>query len=107
MRLLYLSLFLLFTMSLSAQESQDFQKGTVNDVADVRLYPNPAFGGVVHVVTQSNSDKRITIYDVFGKVVLKDKISGQTLDITRLAPGVYVLQVNEGQKTMTRKLVVK
>lgn len=93
-------------MALSAQESQEF-KNRIHEGAEVKLYPNPAFGGVVYVVTKTNTNKRITVYDVFGKVVLKDKIPDQALDITRLAPGVYVLQVNEGQKTMTRKLVVK
>ncbi|MGB7393150.1 MAG: T9SS type A sorting domain-containing protein [Pricia sp.] len=107
MRKLYFTLFFLFTVSLSAQESVDFQNGRNTEISEVKLYPNPAFGGTVHILTEANADKKITVYDVFGEVVLTDKISGKTLDISRLVPGVYVIQVNEGQKTMTRKLVVK
>ena len=107
MRILYFAFFLLFTVTLSAQEHLDFHKRTTTEITEVKLYPNPAFGGVVNVITNANADKRITVYDVFGEVVLTDKISGKTLDISRLVSGVYVLQVNEGQKTMTRKLVVK
>ncbi|MEX0363491.1 MAG: T9SS type A sorting domain-containing protein [Allomuricauda sp.] len=47
------------------------------------------------------------IYDVFGEVVLTDRISTNTLNVSRLVPGVYVLQVTEDKKTMTRKLVIK
>ncbi len=107
MRTLYLCLFLLFTLALSAQEFLDFKSRASNEISEVKLYPNPAFGGMVHIITQANADKRISVYDVFGEVVLTDEISGKTLDISRLVSGVYVLQVNEGQNTMTRKLVVR
>ncbi len=107
MRILYFALFMLLTVALSAQTSLDFRNGTTNDISEVKLYPNPASGGIVNILTKANADKRITVYDVFGEVVLTDKITGKTLDISRLVSGVYVLQINEGQKTMTRKLVVK
>lgn len=107
MRILYLSLFLFVTAALSAQDSHDFQNRRDNEISEVKLYPNPASGGTVNVLTKANADKNIMVYDVFGEVVLTDKISGKSLDISRLVPGVYVIQVNERQKTMTRKLVVK
>jgi hypothetical protein len=62
---------------------------------------------VVYITTHYNEYKTITVYDVFGKVVLRDRISSNALNISRLVPGVYVLQVAERNKTMTRKLVVK
>ncbi len=107
MRILYFTLFMLFTIALSAQTPLDFQDGTTIGTSEVKLYPNPAFEGVVHILTKANADKQITVYDVFGEIVLTAKINGKTLDISRLVSGVYVLQINEGQKTMTRKLVVK
>ncbi|WP_375325612.1 T9SS type A sorting domain-containing protein [Flagellimonas sp. GZD32] len=72
-----------------------------------KMYPNPAYGNEVYITTESNGTKQIKIFDVFGEVVLTDRISTNTLDISRLVPGVYVLQVTEEKKTMTRKLVVK
>lgn len=98
---------MLSTITLFAQTSIDFPNGTTKGISDVKLYPNPAFGGIVHIFTPTNSDKRVTVYDVFGEVVLTDKIIGKALDISRLIPGIYVLQINEDQKTITRKLVVK
>lgn len=107
MRILYFSLFFFFTISISAQNSLDLQNGTTKEPMEIKLYPNPAFAGTVNIITKADADKSITVYDVFGEVVLTDKIFGKALDISRLVSGVYVLQVTEGHKTITRKLVVK
>ena len=72
-----------------------------------KMYPNPVYGEEVYITTETNGTKQIKIFDVFGDVVLTERISTNTLNISRLVPGVYVLQVTEQKKTMTRKLVVK
>jgi len=107
MRPIYLSLFMVFTFALSAQEPVNFQNQKNEEISGFKLYPNPAYGDMVNVITKDNALKQITIYDVFGEIVLTDKISRNILTISRLVPGVYVLQVTENKKTITRKLVVK
>lgn len=108
MKKIYLILLLALPLMTFGQEML-----TVNDtkkqeiVKGFKMYPNPAYGEEVYITTETNGLKKITIFDVFGEVVLKDKISTNRLNISRLVPGVYVLQVSEQEKTMTRKLVVK
>ncbi len=92
---------------MSAQEVVDTSQLTNAENISFKLYPNPAFDDVVYVTTKRNSTKEIVVYDVFGEVVLRDRIFNHALNISRLVPGVYVLQVTENQNTMTRKLVVK
>lgn len=75
--------------------------------SEVKIYPNPAYGSIVNISTRYQDIKEIVIYDVFGEVVLRDKITSSSLNISKLARGVYVLQVTEKNKTLTRKLVVK
>ncbi|MEM1259152.1 MAG: T9SS type A sorting domain-containing protein [Bacteroidota bacterium] len=77
------------------------------EVKGFKMYPNPAYGDEVYITTELNGTKEIQVFDVFGDVVLKDNITTNTLNISRLVPGVYVLQVTEEKRTMTRKLVVK
>ncbi|MDE3742986.1 T9SS type A sorting domain-containing protein [Maribacter sp. D37] len=77
------------------------------EIPGFKLYPNPAYDNVVHISTAKNARKEIVVYDVFGKVVLTDRILQTQLNISRLIPGVYVLQVTENNHTITRKLVVK
>ena len=94
-------------LPVSAQQKVDNASVPDSEIANFNLYPNPAFNDVVYITTQDNGMKEITVFDVFGKVVLKDRIRNNALDISRLVPGVYVIQVVENKKTMTRKLVVK
>jgi len=77
------------------------------EVKGFKMYPNPAYGDEVYITTERNGTKEIQVFDVFGDVVLRDNITTNTLNISRLVSGVYVLQVTEQKRTMTRKLVVK
>ncbi len=90
-----------------SQEMLTINDGKTQEVKGFKMYPNPAYGNEIYITTAFNGTKKITVFDVFGEIVLRETISTNTLNISRLVPGVYVLQVNEGKKTMTRKLVVK
>ncbi len=107
MKILYLTAFLLFSLWGYGQEKNLQEKPASQEIPNFKLYPNPAYSDVVYISSEFNDTKIITVYDVLGEVVLTDRISTNTLNISRLVPGVYVLQVTEKQKTITRKLVVK
>jgi hypothetical protein len=107
MKVICLAISLVCTVMLSAQEIADTAAHTQELQDSFGLYPNPAVNDVVYVTTRKNDAKSIVIFDVFGKVVLRDRITTTALNIAILVPGVYVLQVQENDKKMTRKLVVK
>ena len=100
---------LLFLLTLSAFAQY---APLVNDSQKVqelsfKIYPNPATNDVVYITSSKTGIKDIVVYDVFGEIVLTDRISSKSLSISRLVAGVYVLQVTQDNETMTRKLVVK
>ncbi len=95
------------SIALFAQEPEHLAKSRNHDVPGFKLYPNPAFNDIVYITTDKNARKDIIVYDVFGEIVLTDRILNSSLNISRLIPGVYVLQVTENNNTITRKLVVK
>ena len=107
MKLIYLLLFMGLALSVSAQQEVGAASVSDTEITDFNLYPNPAYNDVVYITTKDNGIKEISVFDVFGKVVLTDRIRNNTLDISRLIPGVYVIQVVENKKTTRRKLVVK
>lgn len=107
MKIIYTALLLVFSFALSAQETAALQPLGNDEIAGFKLYPNPVFDDVVYITTQNNAPKTVVIYDVFGEVLLQDRMLSSSLSISHLSPGVYVLQVTEEKKTMTRKLVVK
>ncbi len=97
-----------FTMSLSAQEMKQqpkLQETTV--IEGLNLYPNPVTNGKVYITSKNDSDKEIIIFDVLGKKVLQTSISSRELNISNLSPGVYIIKINEGGASATRKLIVK
>ncbi|WP_350289894.1 T9SS type A sorting domain-containing protein [uncultured Croceitalea sp.] len=107
MKKIYLIALLLLPLLSFGQELVTVNDVKHTEVKGFKMYPNPAYGEEIYITTSSNDKKTIKVYDVFGEIVLVDRISTNTLDISRLVPGVYVLQVTENKKTMTRKLVIK
>lgn len=109
MKKIYFVLIMIMALPLISygQELVSVNTEPVQELKGFKMYPNPAYGEEIYITTETNGNKAIKIYDVFGEVVLTDRISTNTLDISSLSPGVYVLQVTEQKKTMTRKLVVK
>ena len=98
---------LLLAMASYGQENASVSNSKSVQKSSFKLYPNPAVNDVVYITTSTNGTKEIVIYDVFGKIVLRDRIKSKSLNIARLVAGVYVLQLTENNETMTRKLVVK
>ena len=107
MRQFYFCLFMAFSFLASGQETMNTQNPQREEIEGFKLYPNPVYDNVVYVITKDNDIKDIIVYDVFGEVVITKRISGNILNISQLVPGVYVLQVTENKKTISRKLVVK
>jgi len=107
MKIFFTSLLLVFSLAMSAQEIGALQPSKSDEITGFKLYPNPATEDLVYITTQNNAPKTVLIYDVFGEVLLKDRMLTKALSIARLAPGVYVMQITEEKKTITRKLVVK
>lgn len=76
-----------------------------NNIEGLNIYPNPA-NDLVNVVSSSLSNKDVVITNLLGKTVLRANVS-QTVNISSLSAGVYMMQITQDGKSATRKLVVK
>ncbi len=71
------------------------------------VYPNPAS----NQLTISNGQLAngevviVTVFDVLGKVQLEQKITANTFDISTLAAGIYMLQVQQGDTVFYGRFV--
>jgi Secretion system C-terminal sorting domain len=74
------------------------------------LYPNPA-GGSVQVFIPATDFTRtyIKLYDIKGHLIQMIIPSAQntTLDISRRAKGIYIVEIFDGKQLMTKKLVTQ
>jgi hypothetical protein len=106
----YITLLLIFffAVSVSAQEVKQQSKSQETSIIEgLSLYPNPVSNGKVYITSKNDLDKSITIFDVLGKKALQTTISSKELNVSDLLPGVYIIKINEGEATATRKLIVR
>jgi len=76
-----------------------------NLLNSVKMYPNPA-KGVVNFSSASNVALDVAVYDMLGKQVLRANAVQSQLNISSLNPGVYFVKMNQGAKSVTKKLLV-
>ena len=76
-----------------------------NNIEGLNIYPNPA-NDLVNVVSSSLSNKDVVITNLLGKTVLRANVN-QTVNISSLSAGVYMMQITQDGKSATRKLIVK
>ena len=98
---------LLFANPANAQVSTVETSAKEVPIEGLSIYPNPASGQKVFVTTKDNNPKKIEIYNVLGKNVLVANLIGNELNISTLEPGVYIMKIQEGKSSATRKLVVR
>jgi alpha-glucosidase (family GH31 glycosyl hydrolase) len=82
----------------------------VTEKRGVKLFPNPAKDQVTIEVENANKEFTISIYDVKGEKIFNKLIidSNQTtVDVYTFSKGIYLVKVNSGNDTFTKKLVIK
>lgn len=78
-----------------------------NNIAGLKMYPNPVSNGTLFIETSANAEKTVTVFDVLGKQVLNTTTSNNAINIASLHTGVYIVNITEEGKTASRKLVIK
>lgn len=78
-----------------------------NNIAGLKMYPNPVANGKLFIETTANAERTVTVFDVLGKQVLNTISSENEINVSELNAGVYVVKITEEGKTATRKLVVR
>jgi hypothetical protein len=77
-----------------------------NLIEGLKMYPNPA-KNILYIETALNSNIDVTIVDVLGKEVLNTKAVNNSVDVTSLQSGIYIVKIAEEGKNATRKLVIE
>lgn len=78
-----------------------------NEIPDLKVYPNPVTDGTLFIDTNTVSDKSVTVFDLTGKEVINTILTTNNLNTSGLKRGLYILKIIEGEKTATRKLIIK
>lgn len=90
-----------YTVIIGSGASQGFAEGNSLASSEMTLYPNPA-KHTLNIALLDATGKNYVIYNVMGQIVGKGTFN-ETLDISTLQSGVYMLEVNtEANKIMKR-----
>ncbi len=73
---------------------------------DMFLYPNPIEQGVLFIKGIHQKDVAFRIVNYIGQTVMKGKISNHNINVTNLPDGMYILEVNTGQKTIAKRFII-
>ncbi len=78
------------------------------DEIAVQIYPNPS-GGLFRVETGRGGMAAIRVADMYGNIVYLDEhfVTGAMLDLSALAPGSYLLMLQEGTRMGSRRLLIR
>jgi bacillolysin len=80
--------------------------GDEENLFDYAIYPNPT----VNSINVKMGDGRKTCYRIInylGQQVGEGKVSENEINLSKLSAGTYFVEVNDGQKTMTKILIKK
>ncbi|WP_299115400.1 T9SS type A sorting domain-containing protein [uncultured Winogradskyella sp.] len=79
---------------------------SIDDVSviDFSLYPNPA-KDVLNIQTNNVTINSVSIYDMLGKEVLSVKEVNNSIDISNLKSGIYLIKIATNEASVTKKIV--
>lgn len=80
--------------------------GNENPIYDFNMYPNPTSS----VLNIRMADRRIGTYRMLnfvGQEVATGELSDMELNVSKLAAGAYILEINDGQKLLTKQFIKK
>ncbi len=80
---------------------------TISDLQDVYIWPNPTsdYLNILHHKTESGS---IKVYNAIGQIVRSYKYTSEkevVIDVSNLKHGVYIIFVETGKKSFTKRIV--
>ncbi len=96
------------TVQLGTASSQEMSVPMFNENTLVKLYPNPANETLnISTSTELNDESTYKVYDMAGRILISDKfvINPQSIDISTLVPGAYLIHVSTSAGEATYKFL--
>jgi chitodextrinase len=93
----------------SARQDNPISADRLGNESSLNLiaYPNPAADFVQVKLASKSNNITYKIVNVIGRVVQSGRLDSSNLNVSSLNTGMYILEVNDGQKSLTTKLMKK
>ncbi|MCD8449899.1 endonuclease [Tenacibaculum dicentrarchi] len=80
--------------------------GNQTPIFSANFYPNPAVN-FINIQVLDNRNAQFRIINMNGQTVLKGQINHDTINVSNLNKGIYILEINDNQKIITKKFIKK
>jgi hypothetical protein len=77
-----------------------------SQIDGLKMYPNPTKNNL-YIETALNSNINVSIVNMLGKEVVKANVVNNTVNVSNLTSGIYIVKITEEGKTSTKKLIIE
>ena len=77
-----------------------------SQIEGLKMYPNPTKNNL-YIQTALNSDINVSIVNMLGKEVVNTKLVNNTVNVSNLTSGIYIVKITEEGKISTKKLIIE
>lgn len=77
-----------------------------SQIDGLKMYPNPTKNNLF-IETALNGDINVSIVNMLGKEVVNTKAVNNTVNVSNLTSGIYIVKITEEGKTSTKKLIIE
>ncbi|MDG2432102.1 M4 family metallopeptidase [Flavobacterium sp.] len=78
--------------------------GNESSISDIVMYPNPT-DNILNVRMVDNREGTYRLINFLGQQVDAGKLTENGINVSKLGTGVYIIEVNDGQKTSSKKFI--
>ena len=77
------------------------------NVSEFKLFPNPNNTGTLSISSNGSESIDVKVFDVLGKKIIDSEVVNNSLDVSRLNAGLYIVKLTQGNATVTKKLIIE
>jgi len=77
------------------------------EATNFAIYPNPTATGAVNIISAQAGTVEVSVFDILGKQVISQTVNNNTLNVSQLNAGVYIVKISQNNTSVTKKLIVK
>lgn len=93
------------TLNISVEDCQVGKESF--DFESINIYPNPTEGMLYFAGLPLNEDVTVSVYDMRSVLIQEELLSTQTIDVSKLSSGIYILRIKVGNQTAYKRISVR
>ncbi|WP_299156216.1 CUB domain-containing protein [uncultured Tenacibaculum sp.] len=101
-----------YTVNITASTTRDSELVRADKLGNesglsLMAYPNPSSDFVQVELASKSNEITYKVVNTIGKVVKEGRLDSRSLNVSNLNSGIYILEVNDGQKLLKTKIIKK